>query len=133
MKCMIEYVRRIPYSEYIAAADDLQEYRKHRSIPDGKVRNMAKYTLLKTAKKCVLCRHWNGAMGSTMIQMKTKDYFQVEMTEKQTCYRTARTTQALNSCSKFEPRYKEKRSIKDLCVNAECALWHVPYFFAKNT
>ena len=50
MKCMIEYVRRIPYSEYIAAADDLQEYRKHRSIPDGKVRNMAKYTLLKTAK-----------------------------------------------------------------------------------
>ena len=105
MKCMIEYVRRIPYSEYIAAADDLQEYRKHRSIPDGKVRNMAKYTLLKTAKKCVLCRHWNGAMGSTMIQMKTKDYFQVEMTEKQTCYQTARTTQALNSCSKFEPRY----------------------------
>ena len=51
MKCMIEYVRRIPCSEYIAAADDLQEYRKHRSIPDGKVRNMAKYTLLKTAKK----------------------------------------------------------------------------------
>ena len=78
---------------------------QYRSIPDGKVRNMAKYTLLKTAKKCVLCRHWNGAMGSTMIQMKTKDYFQVEMTEKQTCYQTARTTQALNSCSKFEPRY----------------------------
>ena len=63
MKCMIEYVRIILHSEYIAAADDLQEYRKHRSIPDGKVRNMAKYTLLKTAKKCVLCRHWNGAMG----------------------------------------------------------------------
>ena len=41
MKCMIEYVRRIPYSEYIAAADDLQEYRKHRSIPDGKERIMA--------------------------------------------------------------------------------------------
>lgn len=105
MKCMIEYVRRTPYSEYIAAADHSQEYRKYRSIPDGKVRNMAKYTLLKTAKKCVLCRHWNGAMGSTMIQMKTKDYFQVEMTEKQTCYQTARMTQALNSCSKFEPRY----------------------------
>ena len=59
----------------------------------------------ENGKKCVLCRHWNGAMGSTMIQMKTKDYFQVEMTEKQTCYQTARTTQALNSCSKFEPRY----------------------------
>ena len=105
MKCMIEYVRKTLYSEYTAAADNSQEYQKHRSIPDGKVRNMAKYTLLKTAKKCVLCRHWNGAMGSTMIQMKTKDYFQVEMTEKQTCYQTARTTQALNSCSKFEPRY----------------------------
>ena len=92
MKCMIEYVRRIPCSEYIAAADNSQEYRKYRSIPDGKVRNMAKYTLLKTAKKCVLCRHWNGAMGSTMIQMKTKDYFQVEMTDKQTCYQILRET-----------------------------------------
>ena len=36
---------------------------------------------------------------------ENEDYFQVEMTEKQTCYQTARTTQALNSCSKFEPRY----------------------------
>ena len=51
MKCMIEYVRRIPCSEYIAAADNSQEYRKYRSIPDGKGEEYGKVHTFENGKK----------------------------------------------------------------------------------
>ena len=66
---------------------------------------MGKMMLRKTDKKCALCRNWNGAMGSTTIQPKLGGNFQVEATEKQTCYDRTSQTAANFSCPKFEPRY----------------------------
>lgn len=66
---------------------------------------MSKVMLRKTDKKCALCRKWNGAMGSTTIQPKLGGNFQVEATEKQTCYERTGKTAANFSCSKFVPRY----------------------------
>lgn len=66
---------------------------------------MAKIMLRKTDKKCALCRYWNGAMGSTTIQPKLGSNFQVEATEKQTCYQRTGQTTANFGCQKFEPRY----------------------------
>ena len=66
---------------------------------------MGKMMLRKTDKKCALCRNWNGAMGSTTIQPKLGGNFQVETTEKQTCYERTSQTAAYFSCHKFESRY----------------------------
>ena len=66
---------------------------------------MANMQLRKTDKKCALCRKWNGAMGSTTIQPKLGGNFQVEATEKQTCYERTSQTAANFSCPKFESRY----------------------------
>ena len=44
---------------------------------------MAKAMLRKTDKKCALCRHWNGTIGSTTIKPMLGGNFQAEMTEKQ--------------------------------------------------
>lgn len=66
---------------------------------------MGKIMLRRTDRKCALCKHWNGAMGSQTIQPKLGGYFQVEMTEKQACYQKTCQTTANFSCSKFESRY----------------------------
>ena len=66
---------------------------------------MAKVMLRKTDKKCALCRHWNGTIGSTTIKPMLGGNFQAEMTEKQVCYKRTGQTTAIFSCSKFEPRY----------------------------
>lgn len=59
----------------------------------------------KTDKRCALCKYWNGVMGSQTIQPKLGGNYQVESTEKQTCYQRACQTTANFSCAKFEPRY----------------------------
>lgn len=66
---------------------------------------MAKMTLRITDKKCALCRYWNGAIGSTTIKPMLGGGFQVEMTEKQVCYKKSGQSTANFSCAKFEPRY----------------------------
>ena len=66
---------------------------------------MAKVMLRKTDKKCALCRHWNGTIGSTTIKPMLGGNFQAEMTEKQVCYKRTGQTTAIFSCSKFESRY----------------------------
>lgn len=66
---------------------------------------MAKAMLRKTDKVCALCRYWNGTMGSTTIKPMLGGNFQVEATEKQTCYQRTGQTQANFKCAKFEPRY----------------------------
>ena len=66
---------------------------------------MGKVMLSKTIKQCALCKHWNGAMGSTTIKPYPSGFFQVESTENQMCYERCRQTKANYTCSKFEPRY----------------------------
>ena len=44
---------------------------------------MAKGCFRRTDRVCALCRHWNGAMGSTTIQPVLGGRFQVEMKEKE--------------------------------------------------
>lgn len=70
-----------------------------------RVSNMAKMTFRITDKKCALCRYWNGAVGSTTIKPMLGGGFQVEMTEKQVCYKKSVQSTANFSCAKFEPRY----------------------------
>ncbi len=67
---------------------------------------MAKGMFRKTDKKCVMCIHWNGAIGSTTIKPMLGGNFQAELTEKQVCYQRAGQTTAIFSCAKFESRYK---------------------------
>lgn len=66
---------------------------------------MAKIMLRKTDRKCALCRYWNGTRGSDTIQPKLGGNFQVETTEKQTCWQRTSQTTANFSCAKFEQRY----------------------------
>lgn len=74
-------------------------------IQNMKVNDMSKMILRTTDKKCALCKHWNGAIGSTTIKPMLGGNFQVEMTEKQVCYKRTNQALATFNCAKFEPRY----------------------------
>lgn len=67
---------------------------------------MSKSIVGKNDHKCVLCRYWNGAMGSTTIQPKMGGIFQYEHDEKQQCFKKCVTMPSWSTCSKFESRYK---------------------------
>ncbi len=71
----------------------------------GSRRKMAKIMLRKTDRKCALCRYWNGAKGSDTLQPKLSGTFQVEATEKQTCYQRTGQTTANFGCAKFESMF----------------------------
>lgn len=66
---------------------------------------MARIMFRKTDKKCAMCKHWNGTVGSTTIKPMLGGNFQIEATEKQMCYQRASQTVAWFMCNKFEPRY----------------------------
>lgn len=67
---------------------------------------MGKMTIRKTDKKCALCKHWNGTIGSTtIVPMPGGMAFQIDHSEKQMCYKKAAQTLSTISCPKFEPRY----------------------------
>lgn len=67
---------------------------------------MSKSIIRKTDRKCVLCKHWNGGVGSTTIQPKLGGQFSYEYSEKQSCFKKCVTMPAWSTCSGFEPRYK---------------------------
>lgn len=61
----------------------------------------------KNARKCALCRHWNGAMGSTTITPKNNGMaFSFDHNEKQQCFKKCVPMPSWSSCGSFEPRYK---------------------------
>lgn len=66
---------------------------------------MSKSLVRKTDRKCVLCRHWNGAIGSTTITSKMGGMFQYEQSEKQQCFKKAVQMPSWGTCPNFEPRY----------------------------
>lgn len=66
---------------------------------------MGKSIIRKGDKKCVLCKYWNGAVGSTTIKPKLGQQFEYDHDEKQSCFQKNTVTPAWNGCPKFEPRY----------------------------
>lgn len=66
---------------------------------------MSKDIIRKTDKKCVLCKQWNGAVGSTTIVPKFGGSFQYEHDEKQQCFKKCTVTPSWGTCPNFESRY----------------------------
>ena len=60
----------------------------------------------KNTRKCALCVHWNGAMGSTTIQPVFGGKFKFDHNEKQSCFKKSIPMPAWGTCPNFEPRYK---------------------------
>ena len=60
----------------------------------------------ETEKKCVLCKHWNGTVGSTTIKPIMGRSYEYDPKEKKSCYLKRFETMAFSVCPKFENRYK---------------------------
>lgn len=67
---------------------------------------MGKSAIRKTDRKCVLCKYWNGAIGSTTITPKMGGNFEYEHNEKQQCFKKCIQMPSWGTCGKFEARYK---------------------------
>ena len=66
---------------------------------------MSRSIIRKSDRKCVLCKHWNGAVGSTTIQPKMGGQFSYEHDEKQSCFKKSVVVPAWGTCQYFESRY----------------------------
>jgi len=66
---------------------------------------MGKKTTNTNCKVCVLCKHWNGAVGSTTIQPKMGNVYEYDADEKKSCFKKRVPTPSFSSCSMFESRY----------------------------
>ncbi len=67
-------------------------------------------TFNRDMRRCVLCRYWNGAIGSTTIQILPGGIaFSFEGTEKHLCFKKGRgmVTSAIQECPYFLPRYSD--------------------------
>ncbi|MDD7185813.1 MAG: hypothetical protein SPE43_03980 [Ruminococcus sp.] len=70
---------------------------------------MGKMTFNREQKCCAFCRYWNGAIGSTTIEILLGgNTFQFDSNEKHSCFKKGRGMQmtALQKCSYFMPRYE---------------------------
>ena len=67
---------------------------------------MSKSIVRKTYRKCVLCRHWNGSIGSTTIEAKMGNQLTFDTTEKQSCFKKGVKVPSTSICGNFEARYK---------------------------
>lgn len=65
---------------------------------------MSKQTTNTRVKLCVLCKYWNGAIGSTTIRPLMGQSYEYDRDEKQSCFQKRTTTAAWNYCAKFEKR-----------------------------
>lgn len=71
---------------------------------------MSKFTLTRGQKRCVFCRYWNGAIGSTTIEiLPGGNAFQFDSNEKHSCFKKGRGMQmtALQECPYFKERYED--------------------------
>lgn len=69
---------------------------------------MGTMTINRDMHRCALCRYWNGAIGSTTIQiLPGGNAFRFESNEKHPCFKKGRgmVTYAIQECSYFLPRY----------------------------
>ena len=67
---------------------------------------MAKTNINRDQRKCVLCRYWNGAIGSNTIWWEYVHFRQQKM---HSCFKKGRGMQmtALQECSYCLPRYSD--------------------------
>ncbi len=71
---------------------------------------MGKEQIIRNARRCVLCRYWNGALGSTTIQiLMGGEAFTYDNSEKHFCFKKGRgiETIAKQECPYFRPRYED--------------------------
>lgn len=71
---------------------------------------MAKVTLTRNQCRCVLCKYWNGAVGSNTIQiLPGGNAFTVDSNEMNFCFKKGRGIQmsALQECPCFKTRYDD--------------------------
>ncbi len=67
---------------------------------------MSKSIIRKTDRKCVLCKHWNGAVVSTTIMSKIGGIFEYEHDEKQQSFKKCVQMPSWSIGGNFEARYK---------------------------
>ena len=71
---------------------------------------MGKCQIERNGRRCVLCRYWNGAIGSTTIQILVGgNVFTFENTEKHFCFKKGKgiETTAMQICPCFRQRYDD--------------------------
>lgn len=71
---------------------------------------MSQTTFNRNLRCCALCRYWNGALGSTTIQiLPGGNTFRFEATEKHSCFKSGRGMEmtAVQLCPFFVPRYEQ--------------------------
>ena len=71
---------------------------------------MSKAQIGRNERRCVLCRYWNGAIGSTTIQiLMGGNVFTYENTERHFCFKKGKgiETIAIQECPYFRQRYED--------------------------
>lgn len=70
---------------------------------------MAMVTITRDQRRCVLCKYWNGSIGSTTIQIiPGGNAFIFDGNEKHFCFKIGRGMQMmpLQQCLYFKERYE---------------------------
>ncbi|MBQ9807812.1 MAG: hypothetical protein IJM55_02980 [Ruminococcus sp.] len=71
---------------------------------------MANMQFSRTQKCCLLCKHWNGAIGSTTIGIvRGGMLFTADNSEKHSCFKKGSgiETLATYTCQYFKQRYED--------------------------
>ncbi len=71
---------------------------------------MSKAQIVRNEHRSVLCRYWNGAIGSTTIQVLVGgNVFTYDNTEKHLCFKIGIgiETVAIKECPYFRQRYED--------------------------
>ena len=76
----------------------------------SEVSEMANMQFSRTQKCCLLCKHWNGAIGSTTIGIvRGGMLFTADNSEKHSCFKKGSgiETLATYTCQYFKQRYED--------------------------
>ena len=71
---------------------------------------MSRANISRKQRVCVLCRYWNGALGSLKIDVSYGgETFTYEREERHKCFKRGKgmETLATNTCPYFVPRYED--------------------------
>ena len=71
---------------------------------------MSTIVISRTMRICVLCKHWNGAIGSTTIRPQIGAHsFQIDNREQHPCFKPGVGIEkmAIQNCPHFKPRYED--------------------------
>ncbi|WP_303790734.1 hypothetical protein [Ruminococcus flavefaciens] len=71
---------------------------------------MAKVIISRKSRMCVLCRYWNGALGSLKIEIENGgEHFSIDNSERHKCFKRGKgiETSTHFNCPSFVPRYED--------------------------